>query len=73
MAYVLFCASLLGIHICRESCLPQSSGQFKYPHPQETVSIKFPRVGNKNQSNAPHMPNLPPPLRLTLIGALQNH
>jgi hypothetical protein len=26
----------------------------------------------KNQSNAPHMPNLPP-LGLTLIDALQNH
>jgi hypothetical protein len=73
MVCVVFCASLLGTHICRESCLPQFSTQallkdakwqsiqISPRHPRETVSIKFPRVGNKNQSNVPHMPNLPPP------------
>jgi hypothetical protein len=46
----------------------QDGAQFKYPHLWEMMSIKFQRVGNKNQSNAPHMPDLPP-WSLTLIGA----
>jgi hypothetical protein len=71
MICVVFCASPLGTHICvkvvchspqhRLFQRMQNGSQFKYPHPREMVSIKFPRVGNKNQSNAPQMPNLPPP------------
>jgi hypothetical protein len=70
MVCVVFCHCWAHIFVVKVVCHSpqhrlfqrmQNGSQFKYPHPRERVSIKFPRVGNKNQSNAPHMPNLPPP------------
>jgi hypothetical protein len=66
MVCVVFCASLLGTHICRESCLPLSSTQ-ALPKDVKWQSI---------QSNAPHTvcPTSPPPPGINIdIGALQNH
>jgi hypothetical protein len=87
MVCVVFCASLLGTHICRESCLPQSSTQ-ALPKDAKWQSIQIsppsgdgvdqiPKRGEQKINQMPHIcptpPPPPPPLGLTLIGPLQNH
>ena len=83
MVCVVFCASLLGTHICRESCLPKSSTQ-ALPNDAKWQSIQIsppsrdgvdqiPKGGEQKSMKCPtYAQPPPPPLGLTLIGALQN-
>ena len=76
MVCVVFCASLLGTHICRESCLPQSSTQ-ALPKDAKWQSIQIsppsgdgvdqiPKDGEQKSIKCPTYAQ--PPLGLTLIG-----
>ena len=75
---------MLGTHICRESCLPQSSTQ-ALPKDAKWLSIQIsppsgdgvnqiPKGGEQKSIKYPtYAQPPPPPGAQTLIGALQNH
>jgi hypothetical protein len=72
MVCVVFCASLLGSHICRESCLPHSSTQ-ALPKDAKWQSIQIappsgdgvdqiPKGGEQKSIKCPTYAQPPPPL-----------